>query len=198
VKRNYFNELAVRWDSLPSLPGAQESVAEFCRRTCPRNGGRLLDVGCGTGLLAPHLLNSDWIGSIVELDFALEMLRESKRKLKDVRLRHVCADARVLPFCGVDFDAVLCFGVLPHLGSAATALEELWRVVRPGGCLAIGHLMGSQELNAFHGSLGEPVSGDMLLPSDSLAEILRSLGAAAVIAEETPEWYFVRAEKRRA
>jgi len=196
VKRTYFNELATRWDSLPGPPDAQRRAAEFCRLACPSGAARVLDVGSGTGLLVPHLLGripAD--GTIVALDFAIEMLREGRRKHADPRLSCVCADARGLPFPEGAFDAVLCFGVLPHLGGPDAALPELWRVLRPGGVLAVGHLMGSAELNALHRSLGEPVAGDTLIPAALLADMLHKLGAGGVRGDETPEKYFVRAEK---
>jgi ubiquinone/menaquinone biosynthesis C-methylase UbiE len=196
AKRTYFDELAERWDSLPIPPGTEGKVAAFCAEACPAAASRVLDAGCGTGLLAPHLLSRrDAAASVVELDFALEMLREDRRKHPDARLLHICADARQLPFAEACFDAVLCFGVLPHLGAPEAALAELWRTVRPDGTLSVGHLMGSSELNALHQSLGEPVAGDTLPPAAALARILGELGAVAVRADDVPERYFVRADK---
>jgi ubiquinone/menaquinone biosynthesis C-methylase UbiE len=197
AKRAYFNDLAEQWDSLTRPPDAEERVAAFCWRACPRPVSRVLDLGCGTGLLAPYLLErlADG-GSLVELDFALDMLREGSRKRRDRRIRRVCADAVEAPFPEAAFDAVLCFGILPHLGETRAALDELWRVLRPGGTFAVGHLMGSVQLNALHQSIGGPVAGDTLMPAGRLASLLHGLGAAAVEADDVPERYYVGGEKR--
>jgi hypothetical protein len=56
--------------------------------------------------------------------------------------------------------------------------------------------MGSRELNAFHASLDAAVAGDRLPSAEALAEMLRGLGAEGIVAEENPDWYFVRGEKR--
>ncbi len=197
MKREYFNGLAERWDSLPSPPGAGAAVAEFCRRACPPPARLVLDVGAGTGLLAPYLLEKAEDRHLIELDFALEMLVTSSRKRQAAQLYRVCSDATVLPFAPDQFDAVLCFGVLPHLGDPAGALLEFRRVLRPGGTLAVGHLLGSRELNDLHHSLGGPVAGDTLPPAASLADTLRRLDFSVADAVEEPGGYFVRALKER-
>ena len=196
-KRHYFNELAPRWDGLPSPSDAADKVRQFVDRVAMLGARRVLDGGGGTGILLPALLErSDPGAQLVELDLAESMLAESARKFSDSRVLRVCADARHLSLALGSFDLVFCFGVLPHLGDAADALREFFQVLHVGGTLAVGHLMGSRELNAFHESLGEPVAGDVLPPAETLADVLRNLGASEIVAEESPAWYFVRAEKR--
>jgi demethylmenaquinone methyltransferase/2-methoxy-6-polyprenyl-1,4-benzoquinol methylase len=195
-KRIYFDELAPRWDQMPWPPDTVERVAWFCQRACPVDTGRVLDVGCGTGLLGKHVLATQDAGStLVELDFAPSMLAEARRKIGDDRAVAVCADAVRLPFRASQFEAVLCFGILPHLGDPGVAVAELWRVVRPGGVLAVGHLLGSKQLNEKHRSIGGPVSDDMLVPAAQLATLLAELGATVVTADDRPDGYFVKASR---
>ncbi len=194
-KRRYFNELASRWDNIPQPEDAGRRVAAFCRLAVPPQARRILDAGCGTGLLALHILEICGHGRVVELDFAIEMLRQSARKRIDDRIERVCADALALPFPDACFDAVMCFGILPHLGAPGPAVRELWRVLRRGGSLAVGHLMGSEQLNLRHREIGGPVGNDRLLGAGELAAMLLKLGAVGAEAEDVPERYFVRARK---
>ena len=196
LKRAYFNDLASRWDEQPAAPDAPAKARKFLERVrCP-GALRILDVGCGTGFLLPHLLDMFPSSTcIVELDLAERMLTESGRKFPDEQVLRVCGDARSLPFADECFDLVLGFGVLPHLGDAASAVPQLFRGVKPAGVIAVAHLMGSAELNAFHTTLGEPVARDVLLPADELGQIFRALNAVQITGEERPDWYFVRAEK---
>ncbi len=196
-KRAYFEELAESWDTLPGPPDKSLRVARFCQAACPDPCGRILDAGAGTGLLAPHLLGrGNGRVQLIELDFAVSMLRQSRRKHGEAGIARVCADALRLPFAALTFDAVLCFGILPHLGETTPAVAELWRVVRPGGILAVGHTMGSAELNALHQGLGGPVGNDRLPPGAELAAIFRGLGADSIEAVDEAERYFVRARRR--
>jgi ubiquinone/menaquinone biosynthesis C-methylase UbiE len=196
TKRQHFNELAERWDSLPAPDHAPAKAREFVRRVTPAASRWILDVGCGTGILLPYLLEfCSPATRILELDYAAAMLRENARKLIARRVSRVCGDARHLPFRAEAFDLVLCFGVLPHFEDSDATLQELFRVLRPSGALAVGHAMGSRELNALHGSLGGPTAGDTLPPAISLAQTLRAMTAKIVTAEEQPDWYLVRATK---
>ncbi len=193
-KRDYFNELAPAWDGIPTPPDAEEKARRFVREALHPADRIVLDLGCGTGILVPALLDHN-PARIVECDFAEGMLAENRRKWRDGRIGRVCADALALPFEAESLDAVLCFGVLPHLGHAADAIQELLRCLRPGGTIAVGHLMDSEELNRFHAGLGGPVRNDRIVPARDLALLLRLLGTVPARADECPGWYFVQAEK---
>jgi ubiquinone/menaquinone biosynthesis C-methylase UbiE len=196
AKRTYFNGLAPEWDNLPSMDDAPGKVRRYVRQSAVGGARIILDVGCGTGiLLAAILAECPDAALVVEMDFAIEMLKQNARKRADRRVRHVCADVSNLPAGPGSFDLVLCFGILPHLPDGSGALAEFLRVLKPGGVLSVGHLAGSRELNAFHGSLSGPVSGDVLPPSGVLARTLAESGAVHIQTEEDPGWYFVRAEK---
>jgi ubiquinone/menaquinone biosynthesis C-methylase UbiE len=193
-KRTYFNELASRWDTLPSPPDARERIARFVERMSLGEGGRILDVGCGTGVLVEHLRRVlPPSARIVELDLAEQMLRESARADPGAPVTRICADAARVPLAAESVDAVLCFNVLPHLGPTVAVMAELLRVLRPGGVVGVGHLMNSAEMNGFHAALGPPVADDYLPPASAVGDILRGVGGMAIVAEEHPGWYFVRA-----
>jgi len=195
VKQSYFNGLAAVWDTLPSPEDFPSKVRRFVERSCVPEQGWILDAGCGTGVLLPALLEHPGRARVLETDFSEEMLRMNRRGATDPWVWRTCADAARMPVRLASLDLVLCFGLLPHVEDVGRALAEFLRVLKPGGALAIGHAMGSRELNAFHGSLEGPVSKDLLPPAREVAERLSRLGAVAIQAEEEPAWYFVRAER---
>jgi len=187
----------VRWAVFTGAAVPLQKAELFVRKAVRPTDRLILDVGCGTGILLGPLLESGCPGRrIVEMDIAEEMLQENRRKRAQQGIDWLCADALDLPFAPDSFDAVLCFGVLPHLGSLEAGLAGLLRCLQKGGTLAVGHLMGSENLNAFHASLAGPVNQDRLPSASVLSDVLRRLGSAPLRAEEAPDWYLVRAEKR--
>ena len=198
-KRAFFNQIAPAWDSMqPSGPQITSGIRNFVQCSYANNAKTILDVGCGTGILVPHLLTAyTAVELIVELDFAEEMLAMNRAKHTDQRLVRLVGDAMHLPLPDESMDAVLCFNVAPHLGNSEPAFSDLLRVLARGGMLAIGHLMSSSELNQFHRSLQSPVAHDRLPPAKELGGIFADLGAVNVMTQEQPSWYFIRAEKAR-
>ncbi len=195
-RRPYFNNLAAEWDHLPGMADAEERIRRFVQRSHAVGALRILDVGCGTGVLLPGLLEyySD-ATCLVEFDLAESMLKVNAAKYPGCDIVYVCADAQSMPFLDSCFDLILCFGVLPHLDDKSSVLRQMFRILRPGGVLCVGHLMGSIALNAFHGSLSGPVSGDSLPSAAALERMLCKMGILEISAEEDPNWYFLRAVK---
>ena len=194
-RRQHFNDLAAQWDHLPDPPNA-ERVKNFVCRTDAPGASRILDVGCGTGILLPHLQDLyPGANCFVELDLAEHMLQVNAAKFPAIRISRICADAENLPFVNSRFDLVLCFGIFPHFDNKAAALGQMLKTLRSGGIWCLGHLMGSRELNAFHSTLSGPVSGDTLPSTEALAEMLRKMGIKEICTEENSDWYFVRAVK---
>lgn len=91
--------------------------------------GLWLELGCGTGWVHEVL---DMRGSrrrLIGLDISMGMLRHAHRKKMTV-LR---GDASRLPFAANCFDGVLAKGVLHHLPDMTSAVEEIARILKPGG-----------------------------------------------------------------
>jgi ubiquinone/menaquinone biosynthesis C-methylase UbiE len=102
-------------------------------------GMRLLDVGCGTGALACVAFEQGATGVICG-DIAALMLKKAMEKATAVNEEYsFCQlDAEDLPYHDNSFDAVvsgMIFGTLPN---QKLVLEEMVRVVRPGGLVCIG------------------------------------------------------------
>lgn len=84
--------------------------------------GRILDVGCGTGIISDLYPELDIFG----IDVSRGMLAHHKGK-------HWLASATDIPFDDNMFDSVVCRSVLHHIPETAKALSEIKRVLRPGG-----------------------------------------------------------------
>ncbi len=98
--------------------------------------GLLLDVGCAAGAEFEPLLARGF--QIVGLDYAPKMLALAQQRFGASRNVHLCrADAEALPFPGASFDQVVCLGVFEYLTTYDRCLDEIHRVLRPGGVAII-------------------------------------------------------------
>jgi ubiquinone/menaquinone biosynthesis C-methylase UbiE len=94
-------------------------------------GGRVLEVGCGTGLILERLARH--AQEVVGVDLSPGMAAKARARGWPV----VVGSATALPFADASFDLVCSFKVLAHVPDIERALAELARVTRPGGHLAL-------------------------------------------------------------
>ena len=99
-------------------------------------GQRVLDVACGTGVVARFVARRvGEAGSVVGLDRNEGMLAVARRKAPEIDWRYGLAEA--LPFESDSFDSVVSQFGLMFFENKPAALKEMFRVLRPGGKLAI-------------------------------------------------------------
>ena len=101
-----------------------------------RTGNKVLDVGCGTGVLAREALRRvGQDGRVVGLDLNRGMLAVAARTEPKIEWRQ--GDAASLPFADAIFDVVVSQFALMYFPNRVTSLSEMWRTLAPGGRLAI-------------------------------------------------------------
>jgi SAM-dependent methyltransferase len=112
----------------------------------PLAGERVLEIGPGTGYYSLDL--AEWLGpeGTLELfDIQQEMLDHAMRRVAERGLTNVIAtlgDATALPHADDSVDAVVLTAVLGEIPDQDAALSEIARVLRPGGRLIVGELLG--------------------------------------------------------
>jgi len=93
-----------------------------------------LDNGCGTGILLPDLVRR--CDAVYALDLSPDMLAQARERAPGVKeLRE--GDLEALPFPDGFFRTVICRGSLHHVPSRERAFAEAWRVLAPGGLIAL-------------------------------------------------------------
>jgi SAM-dependent methyltransferase len=97
----------------------------------------VLDVGCGHGHIHPYLVQSDLKIKLAGADVAASVLEEARLSNPSVEYRPY--DGLQLPYENRSFDAAYAIAVMHHVPPAQwlNFLEEMRRVVRPGGLIAI-------------------------------------------------------------
>lgn len=111
-----------------------------------RIGGRILEVGVGTGISLPYYSNCN---RIIGVDISEPMLQKARKRVYELGLDHVDSievmDAEDLDFPDESFDVVVAQYVITAVPNPERALDELARVVRPGGEIIIATRVGAEE-----------------------------------------------------
>ena len=144
-----FDSVAPRYDFLNHFLSLgldltwRRSTAETLRDVLSRPGSIAADVCCGTGDLALALARFS-AGTVVGTDFCHPMLQHAERKLSRSALREgarrvvlVEADTLSLPFADRSLDLVTSAFGFRNLANYAAGLQEMLRVLKPGGIIAI-------------------------------------------------------------
>jgi ubiquinone/menaquinone biosynthesis C-methylase UbiE len=101
-------------------------------------GAQVLEVGCGPGPVARALAVRPGIGEVVGVDPSPRFLELARERVGEIaNLTFVEGDARALPVDDASFDVVVFHTTLCHVPGPEDALGEAFRVVRPGGWLAV-------------------------------------------------------------
>ncbi|MGD9097708.1 MAG: methyltransferase domain-containing protein [Desulfobacterales bacterium] len=108
--------------------------------TCYPAGSRVLEAGCGTGAQTAILARRNPGAHITAVDIAADSLVAARQRLEAMDIADVAfrqADGARLPFAAHHFDHVFVCFVLEHLAHPESMLQELKRVLKPGGSLTV-------------------------------------------------------------
>jgi len=117
-------------------PDSERSLISGSLRLAERSN--VLDVGCGPGNFTSYVatkLPAD--GLAVGVDISTSMLDRAVRFADTGTTVYIRADAHELPFPSASFDGVMCYAAMYMMRDPYCALDELIRVLTPGGRLAV-------------------------------------------------------------
>ncbi|HEY1960012.1 MAG TPA: class I SAM-dependent methyltransferase, partial [Polyangiaceae bacterium] len=124
-----FAEAVAHWVDLQ-----WSATIEHLRMVAPQTHGRLLDVGCGQkpyyDIIKPHV--DEYVG----IEYAPAFV-ETASSTKGKRGPDIVYDGDRMPLPDESFDTVMCIQVLEHTPKPQALLDDIARVLRPGGLLVI-------------------------------------------------------------
>lgn len=151
IHTSHFDEAAATWDAEPRRVELTSAVGKaICRLVQPNRGMDVLDYGCGTGLLGLFLLPH--VRSVTGADSSPGMLKVLEEKIRAggvQRMRTQTLDLEHDPMPESRYHLVVANMVLHHVDQTDLLLAAFYRLLMPGGVLAVADL--DTEPGLFHG-----------------------------------------------
>ncbi|NNE74757.1 MAG: methyltransferase domain-containing protein [Acidimicrobiales bacterium] len=98
-------------------------------------GQRLLDVGCGPGTITAEF--AQHVAEVVGIDRSEDVVAIARERAGEAPVTYATGDVHALEFADDSFDVVHAHQVLQHLADPVHALQEMRRVCKPGGLVAV-------------------------------------------------------------
>jgi SAM-dependent methyltransferase len=152
-------------------------------------GDRVIDVGCGPGNYTRYLAEASGSGLVVGIDASEAMVAAAAKRSGSTNSAYLRADACALPFEDGTFDAACSVGVIHMIEEPLQALEEMVRVLAPGGRLTV------VASCARPGQAGRVRGGVTVFAHDELTGALRRGGLVDIDQRVVSRGQFVSARK---
>jgi phosphatidylethanolamine/phosphatidyl-N-methylethanolamine N-methyltransferase len=147
LDRNAVEKAYARWAPVYDIvfgkvfeAGRKASIA-----AAERIGGRILEVGVGTGISLPDYARSN---RVVGIDISAPMLRKAQERVAQLGLANVeglaVMDAKHLAFADDSFDVIVAQYVITAVPDPEATLDEFARVLKPGGEIVLVNHIGAE------------------------------------------------------
>ena len=168
---NYFDEMAPIWDN--AVLHNKTQIREMISLSDIKEGDKILDVGCGTGVLVDFIREVNKLGEIYEVDCSQKMLNMSRAKnYNDDKIKYLKLNIES-DIIDEKFDVIVLYNSFAYLKNKIIALEKLARKnLNKDGRIVIFHNNGEQQINISHACGDKRISNANLPSFDSLLNSL--------------------------
>lgn len=148
---NEFDIKAAEWDKNPMHWDRSEAISNEIKNLIPLNKEMTaLEYGAGTGITS--FLLKDYLKEITLMDNSTEMVKIMHQKIETTKVKNIKAlnfDLEHTDYKGGTFDLIFTQMVLHHVTDIETIINRFYKLLKPGGYLAIADLY--EEDGSFHG-----------------------------------------------
>lgn len=193
--KEFFDGCAANWDKIRDTDS--HKLQKLVNMIKLQQGDNVLDVGTGTGVLLPYLLQAICAnGHITAVDFSEKMLEQAKLKQQHKKnIIFEAGDIMELELSKESFNAITGLNFYPHLHNRKEEfLKKMLPLLKKGGTLTIFHDISREQVNSIHAESKE-VREHKLPPADEVGLLLQNAGYVLVQVYEDDTMYFVQGRK---
>lgn len=194
-RHEYFESMAEEWDKTFTAEDI-EILSFLIDSFNVKAGGKVVDLGCGTGVLFDMLRRKvGEEGIVIGVDYCTSMVKKAHLNFPFPNVNEIDADVRMLPLVDEGFDLAVCFAAFAHFADPKIIMKEVSRVLKGGSEFHIIHLLGSQELKKYHHEVGGPVADDHLPKLEDMDHLFGHANFINVRVSDHPGLYVASGTK---
>ena len=189
----YFEGKAPEWDIHSDRPSIKHMAVAHIAGVA--DGSRVLDVGCGTGVMEPALCACG-ASQVVALDLSKTMIEIAASKYPGLPVSF--EKACVLEYASRDdiepFDVVVIYNAYPHIMDKAALVAAVHRMLVPDGRFLVAHGASKETINAHHLEVPANVTSGLRGAEEESALWRDSFDIDVIV--DTPYFYCFGGSKR--
>lgn len=194
AQKQFFNSMAHRWDVF--CHHDLEKINYILNLLNIQEGAKILDVGTGTGILIPYLIDrAGERGEITAVDFSEKMIEIAQQKNKYDNVTFICEDVLEVDLPNNYYDFTICYSVFPHFRKKKSAIRTIGTYLKDGGRFVICHSQSREKINSVHKRVSGAVADDYLPEMSAINEYFKELNFKPIIEIDNDELFVIVAKK---
>ena len=142
----FFDSLAETWDE--HLVIDEEIIRKILDNVGVKEGDRILDVACGTGVLIPFYLERG-ASFVTAIDISPRMCEIAGKKNENEKVKIICDDVFLHPF-EESYDRIVIYNAFPHFDDPEGLIRILSDLLKENGTLTVAHGMSREKVLLHH------------------------------------------------
>lgn len=162
--KDFFDMLSEKWDSMQR--NDEKSIEKIFSILNLKQNLKILDVGCGTGVLFDYYLKFH-PQKVVGVDISEKMVEKAKLKYQHIdKIKILNKD--IFDLEDKDFDLVMLYNCYPHIIEKEDFVKKCLDFVNEKSFVVIAHGSGREEINAIHTGHDKEISTGLDSPSNEV------------------------------
>lgn len=158
VKR-FFNKLASNWDE--NNKDDISNIEDIISYLKISSGDKILDIGCGTGIITP-ILSKISNNTVIGLDISNKMIKVAKNKNSFNNVKYISYD--YYKYNKDKYNYIVCFNAYPHFVNLDLFIKKSYDLLLDNGILAIIFNHNHIKINSFHENINSDISRNINSP----------------------------------